>query len=68
MEHDIHLGRGALGEYHVPWIDQSLYSPHGVINYMLFYKSIRKQNFLLYTFLSSILIRQERNTDCVCFI
>ena len=27
MEHDIHLGRGGLGEYHVPWVDQSLYSP-----------------------------------------
>ena len=26
MEHDIHLGY--LGEYHVPWVDQSLYSPH----------------------------------------
>ena len=26
MEHDIHLG--FLGEYHVPWVDQSLYSPH----------------------------------------
>ena len=25
MEHDIHLG--CLGEYHVPWVDQSLYSP-----------------------------------------
>jgi hypothetical protein len=42
---DIHLGRGGLGEYHVPWVDQSLYSPHGVINCMLFYKRIRKQNF-----------------------
>jgi hypothetical protein len=31
-----------------PWVDQSLYSPHGVINCMLFYKRIRKQNFLLY--------------------
>ena len=40
MEHDIHLGRNGLGEYHVPcrnglgeyhvpWIDQSLCSPHG---------------------------------------
>ena len=29
MEHDIHLGRDGLGEYHVPWVDQSLYSPHG---------------------------------------
>jgi hypothetical protein len=28
MEHDIHQGRGDLGEYHVPWVDQSLYSPH----------------------------------------
>ena len=27
MEHDIHLG--CLGEDHVPWIDQSLHSPHG---------------------------------------
>ena len=26
MKHDIHLG--CLGEYHVPWVDQSLYSPH----------------------------------------
>jgi hypothetical protein len=26
MEHDIILG--CLGEYHVPWVDQSLYSPH----------------------------------------
>ena len=26
MEHDIHFG--CLGEYHVPWVDQSLYSPH----------------------------------------
>ena len=51
-----------------PWVDQSLYSPHGVINCMLFYKRIRKQNFLLYMFFSSILIRQERNTICVCFI
>jgi hypothetical protein len=25
MEHDIHRGIG--GEYHVPWVDQSLYSP-----------------------------------------
>ena len=25
MEHDIHLG--CLNEYHVPWVDQSLYSP-----------------------------------------
>ena len=25
MEHDIH--RGSPGEYHVPWVDQSLYSP-----------------------------------------
>jgi hypothetical protein len=25
MEHDIH--RGIRGEYHVPWVDQSLYSP-----------------------------------------
>ena len=25
LEHDIH--RGILGEYHVPWVDQSLYSP-----------------------------------------
>ena len=25
MEHDIH--RGSRGEYHVPWVDQSLYSP-----------------------------------------
>ena len=25
MEHDIHRGSG--GEYHVPWVDQSLYSP-----------------------------------------
>ena len=24
MEHDIHRGRG---EYHVSWVDQSLYSP-----------------------------------------
>ena len=24
MEHDIH--RGIRGEYHVPWVDQSLYS------------------------------------------
>jgi hypothetical protein len=51
-----------------PWVDQSLYSPHGVINCMLFYKRIRKQNFLLYMFFSSILIRQERNTIFVCFI
>jgi hypothetical protein len=29
MEHDIHLGQGGLGEYHVPWVEQSLYSPHG---------------------------------------
>jgi len=29
MEHDIHLSRGGLGEYHVPLVDQSLYSPHG---------------------------------------
>ena len=21
--------QGGLGEYHVPWVDQSLYSPHG---------------------------------------
>ena len=27
MEHDIHRGRFGLGEYHVPWVDQSLYSP-----------------------------------------
>ena len=27
MEHDIHLGLFSLGEYHDPWIDQSLYSP-----------------------------------------
>ena len=27
MEHDIHLG--CLGEDQVPWIDQSLHSPHG---------------------------------------
>jgi hypothetical protein len=25
MEHDIH--RGIRREYHVPWVDQSLYSP-----------------------------------------
>jgi hypothetical protein len=25
MEHDIH--RGIRSEYHVPWVDQSLYSP-----------------------------------------
>ena len=25
MEHDI--DRGIRGEYHVPWVDQSLYSP-----------------------------------------
>jgi len=25
MEHDIH--RDIRGEYHVPWVDQSLYSP-----------------------------------------
>jgi hypothetical protein len=25
MEHDIH--QGIRGEYHVPWVDQSLYSP-----------------------------------------
>jgi hypothetical protein len=25
MEHDIHLG--CLGEYHVLWVDQSVYSP-----------------------------------------
>jgi len=25
MGHDIH--RGIRGEYHVPWVDQSLYSP-----------------------------------------
>lgn len=29
MEHDIHLGRNGLSEYHVPWVDRSLYSPHG---------------------------------------
>jgi len=29
MEHDIHLVRNGRGEYHVPWVDQSLYSPHG---------------------------------------
>jgi hypothetical protein len=27
MEHDIHRGRVRRGEYHVPWVDQSLYSP-----------------------------------------
>jgi len=26
MEHDIHLG--CFGEYHVTWVDRSLYSPH----------------------------------------
>jgi len=26
MEHDIHLG--CFGEYHVPWVDPSWYSPH----------------------------------------
>ena len=31
MEHDI-----CLGEYHVPWVDQSLYSPHGVIDPMTY--------------------------------
>jgi len=31
MEHDI-----CLGEYHVPWVDQSLYSPHGVIDSMTY--------------------------------
>jgi hypothetical protein len=34
MEHDIH--RGILSEYHVPWVDQSLYSPKlKVINYFI---------------------------------
>jgi hypothetical protein len=27
MEHDIHRGRLGRCEYHVPWVDQSLYSP-----------------------------------------
>jgi hypothetical protein len=29
MEHDIH--RGIRGEYHVPWVDQSLYSQSKVV-------------------------------------
>ena len=29
MEQDIHLSRNGLGQYRVPWVDQSLYSPHG---------------------------------------
>ena len=31
MEHDIHFGYlgECLGEYHVPLVDQSLYSSHG---------------------------------------
>jgi hypothetical protein len=27
MGHDIHRSRLGRGEYHVPWVDQSLYSP-----------------------------------------
>ena len=27
MEHDIHQGLEGIGEYHVPSVDQSLYSP-----------------------------------------
>jgi hypothetical protein len=36
MEHDIHLG--CLCEYHVPWVDQSLYTPHrksSIVNYYM---------------------------------
>ena len=34
MEHDIH--RVIRGEYHVPWVDQSLYSPKlKFINYVM---------------------------------
>ena len=29
MEHDIHRGRDGRGEFHDPWVDQSLYSPDG---------------------------------------
>jgi hypothetical protein len=37
MEHEIHLGRRGRGEYHVPWVDQTLYSPKlKVINVLLY--------------------------------
>jgi hypothetical protein len=46
MEHDIHLG--CLGEYHVPWVDQSLYSPHEYVGDVTIPTQVIKynQNFL----------------------
>jgi hypothetical protein len=40
MEHDIHLG--CLSEYYVPWVEQSLYSPH------------RKSSIVYYTDISCL--------------
>jgi hypothetical protein len=49
MEHDIHLR--CLGEYHVPWVDQSLYSPHRKSSIVYWYYNtvccvtLRRHNF-----------------------
>jgi hypothetical protein len=55
VEHDIHLGRNGLGEYHgrgeyhVPWVDQSLYSPQAHGKSLIVYYHVPRVDQSLYS-------------------